>query len=189
MKVLIVTIIFALYTGGVELSINNIVINGRSCSCYCQDGPNNNNQASGSVNTQMLSSALNSLGFSVIREKRDAESAEKNSSTNDKDSSQDSSHERDSDESGETTTHQDICPIKDDNTAQGGQLIGPYEGDCRKFIHCSWGVPHVVECPPGLAFNPKLKVCDTTPCDLNVAETTTTSSNSISIPSHDSEES
>ncbi|XP_022901765.2 chondroitin proteoglycan-2-like [Onthophagus taurus] len=35
----------------------------------------------------------------------------------------------------------------------------PHE-DCTKFCVCDWGKAHILDCPSGLHFNPKLNVCD-----------------------------
>jgi hypothetical protein len=52
---------------------------------------------------------------------------------------------------------QGSCPQRDplDYT-----VLLPHQTDCSKFYSCSNGVPIEMNCPAGLHFNDKLKVCD-----------------------------
>ena len=36
----------------------------------------------------------------------------------------------------------------------------PHPSECRKWVHCSHGIPYIKDCPSDLHFNPKLRVCD-----------------------------
>ena len=48
----------------------------------------------------------------------------------------------------------------------GGEIVCtengefPHPKECTKWVHCSNGKPYVKDCPGGLHFNPKLRVCD-----------------------------
>merc|ERR1711973_511933 len=39
-------------------------------------------------------------------------------------------------------------------------FILPHETDCSKFYKCSWGEPHLYQCPEGLWFDPTKDVCN-----------------------------
>merc|ERR1711973_135521 len=39
-------------------------------------------------------------------------------------------------------------------------FILPHETDCSKFYKCSWGEPHLYQCPEGLWFDPVKDVCN-----------------------------
>merc|ERR1711973_817098 len=39
-------------------------------------------------------------------------------------------------------------------------FILPHETDCSKFYMCSWGEPHLYQCPEGLWFDPTKDVCN-----------------------------
>ena len=36
----------------------------------------------------------------------------------------------------------------------------PHPSECRKWVHCSHGMPYIKDCPSDLHFNPRLRVCD-----------------------------
>lgn len=50
----------------------------------------------------------------------------------------------------------DICP----KTNQTDVTLLPNPKDCHTFYLCDNGIPHLMTCPDGLAFNPKERVCD-----------------------------
>ncbi|KAI8082427.1 hypothetical protein BDF21DRAFT_417849 [Thamnidium elegans] len=44
------------------------------------------------------------------------------------------------------------CPTEDG--------LSPVANDCNKFIRCSFGVSYEFDCPQGLQFDPKAKLCN-----------------------------
>ncbi|KZC13123.1 hypothetical protein WN55_05546 [Dufourea novaeangliae] len=48
------------------------------------------------------------------------------------------------------------CPPKNEEKV----TLLPNPDNCKTFYLCNEGVPILLECPVGLGFNPKLKVCD-----------------------------
>merc|ERR1712098_210304 len=49
-----------------------------------------------------------------------------------------------------------VCPDSDDGLA----LFVPHPVDCSKYYACHGSTPVLMECPPGLVFDPALNVCN-----------------------------
>ncbi|MDR1951833.1 MAG: chitin binding domain-containing protein [Bacteroidales bacterium] len=47
----------------------------------------------------------------------------------------------------------DACPVFED-------IVSPNPDKCNEYYQCRNGVPIQMRCPPGLHFNPWLKICD-----------------------------
>merc|ERR1712110_517573 len=48
------------------------------------------------------------------------------------------------------------CPPGNDPN----NMYFPNPEDCYSFYQCVWGVPHLINCPDGLMFDPSLNVCN-----------------------------
>jgi len=55
------------------------------------------------------------------------------------------------------TQEEITCP---DTDTGGTAVIIPHPTNCRHYFVCDYGRAIVMECPPGLHFNPEKKVCD-----------------------------
>uniref|UniRef100_V5H2C6 Peritrophin n=1 Tax=Anoplophora glabripennis TaxID=217634 RepID=V5H2C6_ANOGL len=49
------------------------------------------------------------------------------------------------------------CPEEDENSKAS---YFPHEVECGKFYECHYGVPALLECPPGTYWDTRLNVCD-----------------------------
>ncbi|XP_063861437.1 mucin-2-like [Scylla paramamosain] len=55
-----------------------------------------------------------------------------------------------------TTPDGSVCDV----ACPAAQGLFPHPQKCGKWVHCDHNIPYVKDCPAGLHFNPRLKVCD-----------------------------